>query len=217
MISLSELAWPLPSLAEALKLLARRAGLKPENAATLPSDGVAEGASIQDIGLWLNWMCARIAVEAESVDAPWAELPNLIRNSTPALLKVTFSNRKSGVLLLLNSGSRSAALIGPNGKVHQVPIKLILSALVAEAASPVLRDNGELLNQAGVPIRQRSKKTKHKEQTHKTTQHKKGCWLLRMPPTKRFWSQLCYARVPHRLLAVSKKKTTKNKHKAQKW
>src|SRR3569833_4608994 len=120
MISLSELAWSLLCLVEALKLLARRAGLKPENAATLPSDGVAEGASIQDIGLWLNWMCARIAVEAESVDAPWAELPNLIRNSTPALLKVTFSNRLCGVLFLFFFGFWFVVLFGFFGFVFFV-------------------------------------------------------------------------------------------------
>lgn len=201
MTTLSELVWPLPSLAEALNLLTRRAGLKPENTA-LASGGVAAGASVENIGLWLNSVCARIGVEAESVEAQWAELPSLIRNSAPALLKVTFSNRKSGILVLLKSGSSSVALIGPNGEVRRVSIKLMLNTLVAKTDSSVVSDVSELLNRADVPKRQRPRVIDHLVRERLGERRFEGCWLLRMPPTRSFWAQLCYARVPHRLLAV---------------
>ena len=202
MILLSELAWPLPRLAETLKLLAQHAGLKPVNTAILPSDGVAELASVEEIGHWLNWACARIGVEAESVETQWAELPNLVRNSTPVLLKVAFSSQQYGVLLLLKSGPGSTALIGPDGEVRHVPTQLILNTLAAATASPLLSEIRKLLSQAEVPNRQRPKVMEHLVRERIGTQRFEGCWMLRMPPATRFWAQLCYARVPHRLLIV---------------
>ena len=204
MIDVACMAWPLARLADAIDVLARRAGLKPSAVNAVAPPQFAGGSDREDFAHWLDWACARVGIEMESVEATGADLEGLFRGAGPALLRYRHAGEES-MLLLLKATARHVQLIGPDLTVRKFPFGMMRAALCAEVQGPVMAEVDALVRQANIPAKNRRDITRLLVQERMANRRIDGCWMLRMPPTRSFWSQMAYVRLPHRattMLAV---------------
>jgi hypothetical protein len=88
MDKLHALAWPLTRLGELLEALARQRGLPLSGRDTpRPPEGLAR-ADTEGLGAWIAATASWLGLEAESVEAPYAEVERLIGGAGPAILRL---------------------------------------------------------------------------------------------------------------------------------
>src|SRR5439155_2179411 len=124
METLLTLAWPLERLGEALETAARHSGLPlRQRDIPPPSDGLGRDGTVEP-GLWLETTAAWLGLEAESVEAPYAEVGRLVRGAGPALLRLPGAGAPC-FLALLKGTRRTATLLGPDLAVHRRPLEAV--------------------------------------------------------------------------------------------
>ncbi len=194
-------AWPLARLGEAIEALARCAGLAPAAvaAATLPP--LRGEPEREDLESWIDRACARLGLEAESVEATGAEFVELLRGAGPALLRYRHGGEHY-VLLLLKATARAITLIAPDLRKRKCPLGIVRAAVCAVVESPISAEAEALLRQANIPERKWPTVKHVLVQERIAAQRFGGCWLLRIPPTGSFRAQLGYARLPGRLVVM---------------
>lgn len=198
------MAWPVARLPEAIEVLAGRAGLRPDQARTSAPAPEVEQTGHGEFESWLEWLCARVGIEMESVESTVADYAEVLHNAGPALLRYRQSC-ESSILLLLKATVRHVWLIGPDLKVRRYPLSFMRNTLCAEVENPVRADVEALVRQANIPSKNRAEVTRFLVQERVAGTRVEGCWTLRMPPTQSFWSQLLWVRMPRRtstMLAV---------------
>lgn len=201
MNDLVSLAWPLTRLGEAIETLARRAGLRPTAVGAATSPRFRGEPEQEDLDSWLDWACARLGIEVESVEATGAEFVELLRGAGPALLRYRHAGEHY-VLLLLKATARTVQLISPDLRIRKCPLGVVRAALCAEVEGPVIAEVEALLRQANIPARNWSGVKHVLVQERIAARRFGGCWMLRTPPTGSFWAQVSYARLPGRLVAM---------------
>ncbi len=199
MREVTAMAWPVARLPEAIEILARRASLRLDQTKT--SAPVAEQSGHDVFESWLGWLCARVGIEMESVESTVADYADMLRNAGPALLRYQQAC-ESSVLLLLKATARHVWLIGPDLRVQRYPLGVIRDTLCADVERPVMADVETLVRQATIPAKNRTDVTRFLVQEQVGGTRVEGCWTLRMPPTRSFWSQLLWAHLPRRASAM---------------
>src|SRR5689334_17598072 len=84
--ALEQFAWPLARLGEALEALARKCGLAPRSA-ELSAPPVHLECDDQRIGAWIEATADWLGIEAESVEASYADIRELLGSTDPILLR----------------------------------------------------------------------------------------------------------------------------------
>lgn len=195
------MAWPLARLPEAIEVLVRRAGLRLLSNTTTPSPHIDEHSDEEEFESWLDWACTRVGIEMEPVETTGADFGALLRGAGPALVRYRHAGQPS-VLLLLSATARHVRLIGPDHKVKTYQLALVHAALCGEVEGPVMAEVDILVQQANIPAKSRRDVTRLLVQERMAGQRMDGCWMLRMPPTRPFWSLLVAGRFPHRAAAM---------------
>jgi ATP-binding cassette subfamily B protein len=185
---LLDFCWPDRQAGEALAVLIRRGGLstKSSEIKNPPSrcrqfDGVA----------WTRWISASVTamdVEAEEVDASYAELERFLQESGPALMTVTHEDEHYFLVLLKSSRTR-VALLTPSLRIRWVPLSQVRDMI----ANPLERLDAEFertLDLAGVskPNRARARRVLLRERLGPARIH--GCWILRLAPSAPLWKHI---------------------------
>ncbi len=201
MTDLVSFAWPLSRLGEALEALARRGGLKPTATVTTPPPRFHAAHEQEALDSWLDWAAARLGIEVESVETTAAELLAMLRGAGPALLRYQYDDQDY-VLLLLKATKKTAYLVSPDLRVRKCSLDRMRVALAAKVEMPMLDEVEALLRQANIPSRKWPRVKSVLMQECTAGQRIDGCWMLRIPPTANFWSQLSYARLPRRLIVM---------------
>jgi ATP-binding cassette, subfamily B, bacterial len=201
MNELVSLAWPLSRLEEAIGALARHAGLRPAATVVAAAPEFRGELEHEDLDRWLDWACARLGVEVESVEAAGSEFMELLRGAGPALVRFLHAGQQY-VLVLLKASARAAHLISPDLRIRKCPLGIVLAGLSDEVRRPVVAEVEAVLRQANIPARNRSGVQRALVQERMAAQKFGGCWMLRLPPTASLWTQASYARVPVRLFAM---------------
>jgi hypothetical protein len=107
MNELVALAWPMSRLGEAVETLARHAGLRPAPAVAAAPPQFRGELEQEELDRWLDWACARLGIEVESVEAAGSEFSALLRGAGPALVRFLHAGQQY-VLLLLKASARGA-------------------------------------------------------------------------------------------------------------
>src|SRR5439155_10785670 len=197
--NLDTLSWPISRLGEVMEALARKSGLAPRSVETLlPPNRLWESGEVLD--RWVEAAAGCLGVEAEPVEAPYAEVEQLVRNAGPALLRLP--GKAEPRFLALLDGQRLVSVLGPDLAVHQLQPALVRTALCQELEAPAVADVDRLLNEAGVPERRRSRARAAILRELLSSARLGGAWLLRLPPGTSFWQQMHHMRLPRRLLAL---------------
>src|SRR5262249_54984594 len=156
MHDLNTLAWPVTRLGEALEALARQSGLAPRGRETLvPPAGLAQEDAAA-LGGWIETAAAWLGLEAELVEASYAEAHMFVRATGPALLRLP-AQGEPRFLALLGGRRRKVAVLGPDLVVHRLRPQAVGAALCRGLEAPLTADVERLLADAGVPVRRRAR------------------------------------------------------------
>lgn len=201
MTSAASMGWPVARLPEAIEVLARQAGLTVhKNSSAFPSL-VDEHIDHDAFESWLDWACTRVGIEMEPVESSGVDFGRLLRGAGPALMRYWHAGMPC-VLLLLNSTAKHVRLIGPDHKIQMYPLPLVQAALCGDVEGPVMAEVDLAVQQAKIPEKNRNRVTRLLIQERMASQRFDGCWMLRLPPTRSFGSQLVIGRFPHRVVAM---------------
>jgi ATP-binding cassette, subfamily B, bacterial len=201
MRDLHTMAWPAARLGEALEALARRSGLAPQERETLgPPEGLArEGAAA--LGAWVETAAAWLGLEAEPVEAPYAEVERLVRTAGPAMLRLPSAGAPR-FLALLGKSRRAVAVLGPDLAVHRLRPLAVRAALCRGLEAPLAADVDRLLAEVGVPVGRRERARQAILAERLSAERLGGCWIVRLPAGAHFWHQMRQAHLPQRLLGL---------------
>lgn len=188
-VDLRRLSWPAERLGEALESLARRSGLEshPPELPRPPRDlDRAEGT---DAGEWIEQAVEWMGLECEPVLALYGELESFLRRAAPALARIELGG-EARYLLIAGGGRRRVALLGPDLRLHRVPVDALRRPLVRSAEAPRAKVVDRLLESAGVGGRRRRRARDAILGEQLGPWPIGGCWLLRLPAGAPFWKQV---------------------------
>jgi ATP-binding cassette subfamily B protein len=195
---LYKLTWPLTRLGEAMPALARAGGL----VAHPPGKKLAwpAGLPTQDQALdqWIDWGASQLGLEAEPMEATYAEIDQFLHHAGPALLQwpAGMADSEPRFLALVRSRYTYLTLIGPDRSMRRVRTQVVRSVLCATSATPQQGLIDQLLHNAKIP-EQRLARTRHalfRELAGRSTL--RGFWCLRLTPAADLKRQLQWLRLP---------------------
>jgi ATP-binding cassette subfamily B protein len=191
---LMNLSWPRHQLGQGLEALVLSSGLRKAAGGGTAVLAMPSGQA----GNWLECAAGQLGVEAEPVEFPLPELQRGLMKACP----MVFALRDGGearFLLLLKAKGRTVTLIGPDLRLHRRPVDVIRAAATARFEAPLIRDLDRLLDTADVALHRRDQVQSAMLQERLASQMIDGCWILRLPATAPFLSQLTDAGLIHRL------------------
>ncbi len=200
-MSLEEACWPLERAAEALELLARRAGLRPdplpESLATWrPGEG-----SVASFGRWIEPVAARLDIEVESVSTTQRGARALLERAGPALVLVAGAPAARLVLLLRVARGR-ARVLAPNGALETLALDLLRDALCRPVEALALDDLRGLLDGIGLEPARYARALEGLLDVRVGEREVDGVWLVRTPPHRPLLLQLREAGLVRRLASI---------------
>jgi ATP-binding cassette, subfamily B, bacterial len=198
----SGLAWPLTHLGNALELLARASGLRPEAGAPLSSPAPQTGSSRQELERWVEEACRRLNLEAEPTEIPYNDVERKLCHAGPALLTIA---RPDGAefLALVEAGRRVAVVLGCDGVRHRVRVSELAARLRRDVEAPVAPMVEALVAEAGIPAGRRPQAGAAIMRDRFGSAPIALCWLLRLRPDAPFREHLRQARLTRHLVIFS--------------
>jgi ATP-binding cassette subfamily B protein len=192
------LSWPRDQLGQAVEALARFSGLLDAAGGSAAMQTIPPIEASAHIGNWLQWAAGRLGVEAEPVEFPLPELAHGLSKACP-MVQALHDGREFRFLLLLKAQGRSITLVGPDLRLHRRPTDVIGAAATAQFEAPLNRDLDRLMEAAKVVPARRASVRSAMLRHRLAGQMVSGCWLLRLPATAPFFTQLKRAGLIHRL------------------
>ena len=201
MCDLHTLAWPVVRLGEALEALAQHSDLAPRGRESpVPPESLAQDDA-EALGAWIETAAAWLGLEAEPVEAPYAEAEWFVRGAGPSLLRLP----GAGVprfIALLSGPRRAVSVLGPDLVVHRLCPQAVRAARCRGLETPLPAEVDRLLTEVGVPGRRRERARQAILGERLSAERLGGCWLWRLPASAPCWQQMRQARLPQRLLAL---------------
>lgn len=191
-------SWRQTELAECVQALARAAGFetygKGAPAAELESD-----AGDEVLDAWLTSLARWYGVEAQAVQATYAEAELMLRRCAPALLRLP--GVEPQFIALLSARGRHARVLCPDGLRRDVPLETLLEALSENRARPIAEQIDSIIVRLGLGARgARVKRAFLTERLRRT--RVEGVWLLRQRRSASLSTRLRELRAGRRLAAV---------------
>ncbi len=181
-------AWPLDSLADGIRELARRAGLDPSSdlAAAVPE---AVAADTEEAARWIGWLGNGLGIEIEPVETSFTALEQTLASAAPAVLRVSDGNA-TRYLLLLSARPGRVRLLCPDLRVRSCALAMLRDAVAAPLEAPIEREVSRLLETARVPDGRRADVGRMMLRERLGGTPMGGLWLLRLGPAAGFMRHL---------------------------
>jgi ATP-binding cassette subfamily B protein len=194
-MALPAICWPRDRVAEGVERLAR--------AAALP---IAASANVNTHVQQVPSIAAALGLEAEAVDASYDEIAGLLRAAGPAVIRINDPNKaddpdKAALVMLIGARGRRARVVTTDHHVTSIPIETLRRTLVEPAARPLRVETERLLSESGVAARAAVTNALVAERLR--SQRLDAGWLLRVPASTAFRSQLRAASVRRNFLVLS--------------
>jgi ATP-binding cassette, subfamily B, bacterial len=203
-LDFTELAWPVSRLGELIENLAYRGKLYPRSALTpQPPDHLAQTGD-ETIGRWIDVAAGSLDLEADPVQFLYSESESFIRHAGPAILRMPgeLSGTTPLLLGLVKSKRKQVYFLGPDVKLHRVPLQAICDVLGQPLEAPVEANIDQLLREAEVPTQRwpSARRAIFLEQLGPT--QIQGGWLLRLSPGSDMWKQFRHAHLLQPLMGL---------------
>jgi ATP-binding cassette subfamily B protein len=194
--SIEDLSWPSYRIAEAVTTLARHLGqtTAPRDALESPAVRGDDGLD-QTIASTAKWL----GLEAEPVEAAYADLDVLLSSSGPALLRLP-GDGPPKFMVLAGAARRRIEVIGPDLDTYRVPFEELERVLISSQEASARESVEPLLDQAELEPAKRGKARSVMLRERLADTVIGGCWLLRLPPRTGVWKQARAARLPKYLI-----------------
>jgi ATP-binding cassette, subfamily B, bacterial len=179
-MSEAALYWPMSRSAEGLELLARAAKLPLHLSQAAVRDGRGP------LNEPLSRTAARMGLEAEAVNASFAEIPGLLRSAGPAALRVGVD----ALVFIVRGGGRRVTIVRPDHRTVTVPLSVLTHALGAAEQEPLVAETERLVDDIGVPAGRRGKIVRALLAERTRARRLEAGWLIRVPIGTSLRSQL---------------------------
>ena len=190
--------WPQARATEALRALARAAGI-PARGRTPVELESAEG--VETLGARLQASAEECELELEAVEAPYARVEELLARAAPALLKVVDASGEARLIALLRGGRRPCVL-APDGARHRCERALLFELLCGpheRGLDPLVT---RVLDEAGLEGARRTRARRALIGEHLAAVPIGGAWIVRLPPGRSFLESARRAGLARLSLAV---------------
>jgi ATP-binding cassette subfamily B protein len=182
--------WPMDRIGEGLEELSRRSGLRrraPGDTVKVPA--VLAAGNFRNLADWFDWAAEHLGIEANLVQTPVSEMPELLRTGGPAV----FPNGMfeiPGVLLLAGWRRGRPLLLAPDLRIRPVDPEHLRAMICWPREGPLIPEITRLVRGTGIdPAREpQVRAAMLREQLAQWEVER--IWVLRLAPSASFWKQL---------------------------
>jgi ATP-binding cassette subfamily B protein len=176
---LDALLWPAAELDQALARLLRHAGLSsdPGTIPPPPSDGDDDA-----VERWLAAAAAPLELEAEAVDASYADAAAMLARCAPALVRVAGEGGEARFVVLVRRVRGGVRALGPDRRTRTISAEHLRAAVCAPLERTAWGDVERVLDRAGVPARRRARASAALLGERLGARRVAGVWMLRPRP-----------------------------------
>jgi ATP-binding cassette subfamily B protein len=191
-VSLATFAWPEAQIGDAIAALARHHRL-PRKDGELAETPPSAADDVDRLDVWIDKTCAWLGLEAEPLAVAVSDLDAALGAGAPALVRLP----AGGVLAVTSASPQRLRVIDRDLRIRSVRTEEVARALVPEDAAAAAAD--AVLSAAEVAGAPRARARAALLRAMQSTRLVRGMWLIRLPPSAGFGSQLVRARVPGRV------------------
>jgi ATP-binding cassette subfamily B protein len=182
--------WPLDRIGEAVEEVSRRAGLRRE----LPSDPLKVPPSLaagkwRNLSDWFDWAADHLGIEANLVQTPVAEIPDLIRAGGPAVFPCGLFEYP-GILLLVRWRRGKAMMLGPDLRIRPCAPEHLRAIICWYREGPLIPEITRLVRATGIDPRREPRVRAAMLREQLAQYQVERIWILRQSPSAGFWGQL---------------------------
>jgi ATP-binding cassette, subfamily B, bacterial len=179
MSGIDPLLWPAAELDQALALLVRHGGLHPDPGAIPPPPSISDDDAVER---WLAAAVGPLELEAEPVDASYADAAAMLAGCAPALVRVDGDGGEPRFLMMVRESRGGVRVLAPDRRMHTAAVERIRAAVCAPLERAVAGDAARVLDRAGVPPRRRRRATAALLAERLGPRRVAGVWMLRPRP-----------------------------------
>jgi len=176
---LDALLWPAAELDQALALLLRHAGLSIDPGAIPRPPSAGDDDAVER---WLSAATAALELEAEAVDASYADAAAMLAGCAPALVRVAGEGGEARFVVLVRRVRGGVRALGPDRRTRTISIERLRAAVCAPLERTAAGDVGRVLERAGVPARRRARAAAALLAERLGARRVAGVWMLRPRP-----------------------------------
>jgi ATP-binding cassette subfamily B protein len=173
------LLWPASELDQALALLPRASGLATDPGAIPPAPNSADDDEVER---WLSAATASLDLEAEPLDASYADAAAMLAGCAPALVRVQDADGVPHVLALVRRARGGVRVLGPDRRMRTVSIDSLRTVVCAPLERAAAPDVARVLDRAQVPARRRGRAAAALLAERLGPRRVAGVWMLRPRP-----------------------------------
>jgi ATP-binding cassette subfamily B protein len=184
--------WPFSRLGEGVEELSRRAGLRPKTASdSLKVPAAIAAGNARNLSDWFDWAAEHLGIEANLVQTPVSEMPDLLRAGVPAI----FTNgmyEAPGVLLLVGWRRGRPLMLAPDLRVRSCDPEHLRGMICWPREGPLIPEITRLVRATGIdPAREAQVRSAMLREQLGQWQVER-IWVLRLSPSANFWKQLSH-------------------------
>ena len=182
--------WPFARVGEGIEELSRRAGLRPRTASdTIKVPAAIAAGNTRNLSDWFDWAAEHLGIEANLVQTPVSEMPDLLRAGGPAV----FPNGMygvNGVFLLVGWRRGRPLMLAPDLRIRPCDPEHLRGMICWPREGPLIPAITRLVRATGIgPDREaRVRSAMLREQLAQWQIER--IWVLRLAPSASFWKQL---------------------------
>ncbi|HET9638419.1 MAG TPA: ABC transporter ATP-binding protein [Allosphingosinicella sp.] len=182
--------WPFARIGEGIEELSRRSGLRPR----LASDTVKVPATIaagnaRNLADWFDWAAEHLGIEANLVQTPVSEMPDLLRAGGPAVFPNGMYGTP-GVFLLLGWRRGRPQLLAPDLRIRSCDPEHLRGMICWPREGPLIPEITRLVRATGIDAARESRVRTAMLREQLAQWEVERIWVLRLPPSASFWKQL---------------------------
>lgn len=183
-VALESLCWPRTRVAEAIEALALHAGFHRRHgrAVVLPH---ADRLETDLLAQLIVTSAAQLDIEVEPLDARYEEASALLKHAGPLLIELNGS-----MVAMRSVRRRMAVLVGPDQRLHTVPLTAMEKALRAPLAAGFTADVASVIDAVELPASRREAACERLLAERLCGQPLRGIWALRRASWTSFSRQL---------------------------
>lgn len=194
--------WPFARIGEGIEELSRRSGLRPSTQSeTVKVPAAIAAGQARNLADWFDWAAEHLGIEANLVQTPVAEMPDLLRSGGPAI----FPNGMygiHGVFLLIGWRRGKPLLLAPDLRVRSCDPEHLRGMICWPREGPLIPEITRLVRATGISADRESKVRAAMLREQLAQWQVERIWVLRLAPSASFWRQLSRAGAFRKIAAM---------------
>jgi ATP-binding cassette subfamily B protein len=190
MAAMRPFLWPFARVGEGIEELSRRSGLRPK----IGSDSLKVPAAIaaghaRNLADWFDWAAEHLGIEANLVQTPVSEMPDLLRAGGPAVFPVGLYEAP-GILLLVGWRFGKPLMLAPDLRIRPCDPEHLRGMICWPREGPLIPEITRLVRATGIDSKREPQVRAAMLREQLAQWQVERIWVLRLAPSASFVKQL---------------------------